>query len=618
MRKMLILILAGVMAGALIGCTKAKSPENNNPITRIEDNRGLDEFKFSLMNLCGTDDVGRRLETADNYKSGNKTVGLFYSLWLGQHRESQTDIYDISALLATSEGVAALNDSQPNALSRPEEFHFASQPLYGYYNMADPWVVNRHVELLTMAGIDYLCFDATNSVLYQKPTFLVLDTLLKYQKEGWDVPKAMFYTNSFSGKTVKRIYNEFYQTEKYNSIWWAPEDKPMIMGITENNKNASDQTKYQNPDAPYTDFVSGEMQEFFDVWESQWPNGDLNDEKGIPWMSWQYPQKIHKGSKSMSVSVAQHSPSRINMSYMDPQSSRGYDYVTESVESKFWEGKNFANEWDAVFANEDKVENVMVTSFNEWMAIKGLDDNGYTFCDVYNTQYSRDIEMSNDVNKDNFTMQMIDNVKKYKYTEGDKNYKWKQLSIDINDDSLVMWEHANAYYKDFDGDAIARNFDNAVGTFKYTDNSNRNDITDIKVTHDKSKMYFYVKTKAPITKYNGTDKNWMNILISTTFDNNGFAGYNYIINRAPSAGGKTSVEKSKGGYNWESAGNANYKIYDNVMLLAIDLADLGLTPESARIEFKVADHVTKYDDIMDYYVSGDSAPIGRLSYSYGK
>ena len=36
------------------------------------------------------------------------------------------------------------------------------------------------------------------------------------------------------------------------------------------------------------------------------------------------------------------------------------------------------------------------------------------------------------------------------------------------------------------------------------------------------------------------------------------------------------------------------------------------------IEFKVSDNVTNYDDIMDYYVTGDSAPIGRLSFSYGK
>ena len=37
---------------------------------------------------------------------------------------------------------------------------------------------------------------------------------------------------------------------------------------------------------------------------------------------------------------------------------------------------------------------------------------------------------------------------------------------------------------------------------------------------------------------------------------------------------------------------------------------------SELVYFKVADHVTHPDDIMDYYVSGDVAPLGRLGYGY--
>ena len=58
-------------------------------------------------------------------------------------------------------------------------------------------------------------------------------------------------------------------------------------------------------------------------------------------------------------------------------------------------------------------------------------------------------------------------------------------------------------------------------------------------------------------------------------------------------------------------------IEGNRMMIAIPLSMLGLTAEDVSIEFKVADNVTEYQDIMDYYVSGDSAPIGRLNYAYG-
>ena len=53
------------------------------------------------------------------------------------------------------------------------------------------------------------------------------------------------------------------------------------------------------------------------------------------------------------------------------------------------------------------------------------------------------------------------------------------------------------------------------------------------------------------------------------------------------------------------------------MQIAVPMTALGITDGEPTFSFKVSDNVTKYDDIMDYYVSGDSAPIGRLSYRYG-
>jgi hypothetical protein len=77
------------------------------------------------------------------------------------------------------------------------------------------------------------------------------------------------------------------------------------------------------------------------------------------------------------------------------------------------------------------------------------------------------------------------------------------------------------------------------------------------------------------------------------------------------------VEKSTGGYAWQTAGEASYTVSGNVMQISIPLSALGLTKDNCYVQFKVTDNVTKYDDIMDYYVTGDSAPIGRLSYTYG-
>jgi hypothetical protein len=126
-----------------------------------------------------------------------------------------------------------------------------------------------------------------------------------------------------------------------------------------------------------------------------------------------------------------------------------------------------------------------------------------------------------------------------------------------------------------------------------------------------------IKTLGDITVHSDTDVNWMNILISDGVNGDSFAGYRYVINRKPGRKLTTSVELSAGGYHWKEVAQAKYSVKGNLMQVAIPLSALGMTSENCSFEFKVADNVTHYDDIMDYYVTGDSAPIGRLNYSYG-
>ena len=627
MKRLLSILLSGCLllaTAAAAGCGRGTGnegevtpPPDPPPVEKKEDARNLSAQEYALYNLAGTDALGRRVSIADGTKADKtRYVGLFYSVWLGQHQYMQKGIYDITKLESTPEGLEELYDVD-SKVSPVDEFHFWGEPLYGYYSMSDPWVVTRHVELLTMAGIDYLCLDATNSVLYPSSTDLLFSTLKNFQDQGFAVPHVVFYTNSYSGSTTKKIYDRYYRNERYlgQSLWFMPRgEKPLLIGITENNDKASDQTKY---DPSFNDFISSEMQEFFDVKESEWPNGNYN-ENSIPWMSWEYPQNVHNGS--VAVPVAQHSHSVIYASSKHPECHRGYDNGTQEVDSDWTAGRSFQTMWDGVFRMEKNVniDNVLVTSFNEWMAIKN-NANGLgqvTFVDVFDQEYSRDIEMMKGGYNDNYYLQLVQNVRRFKMTEG-QSYKRKNLAIDIQDDaSLALWDIAPAKYRDFMGDALPRDFENAAGTARYTDTSHRNDIVEIRVANDASNLYFYIETAEEITAYNGTDRNWMNLLIRTGKQEASFAGYDFIVNRAPKDG-TTSIERSRGGYDWVDAGVARYTYRGNLMQIAVPLSALGLIAEDCAIEFKVADHVTHDDDIMDYYVSGDSAPLGRLSYSYG-
>ena len=53
------------------------------------------------------------------------------------------------------------------------------------------------------------------------------------------------------------------------------------------------------------------------------------------------------------------------------------------------------------------------------------------------------------------------------------------------------------------------------------------------------------------------------------------------------------------------------------MQVRVRLSDLGMSAEDYYMEFKVTDNIQKESDFLSLYSTGDAAPIGRLSYTYG-
>lgn len=164
-------------------------------------------------------------------------------------------------------------------------------------------------------------------------------------------------------------------------------------------------------------------EDFFDFRESQWPDGKTtaeNLETGFPWMSWQYPQKNFNGM--MSVSLAQHPDAKMSNGPLT-NNGRGFDYKKmRNYTSNSDKGTNYQGQWETVFENnadssKKYVDQVLVTGFNEWMAIKLNDGNDSYFVDTFSEEYSRDIEMMKGGYGDNFVVQTLINTRKYKYSE---------------------------------------------------------------------------------------------------------------------------------------------------------------------------------------------------------
>lgn len=641
-----------VTAAILGGCTGAGGAQGTF-------RRGLSDVAFTLASLSAVDREGREIAPMYAKKTDRiRYVGVFYWIWMGNN-DHQYGVYDVTKLMQTEAGRTALwqtvnppGDGMANA-SPVDYMHWVNEPMFGYYNSSDPWVIARHIEMLTLADVDFIFLDATNYYDYsvnvsQWPEaynlkgagIALLDTMLEYAEAGWDIPKVAFYTNSCSGDRVQEIFDHYYKSGKYESLWFKPEGKPLIIGTTENNNGGSDMDV--NDPGKYSNISVG-LREYFDVKESQWPTKPATP-NGFPWMSWDYPQVFHEESRAINVSVAQHSKTHILFSLQHKWSSKGYDYHTDTVEENWAAGRNFENEWETVFTYESagkEIEFVTVTGWNEWVGQKtktdepfyqdgGRNPTGMMMVDNFCAEYSRDIEPDKEYYKDNVYLQLVRNVRKLKYDglESGAAIEWGGKTVrDLSD-----FEEGVAVYRDLEGDCRARDFygydirsssraAGLVGSW-YTDDSNRNDITEVRVTADDRNVYFLVTTKDPITAYDGGE-NWMNILIKTT-GAGGFEGYDYLINRAPGET-ETSVERSLGGWNWASAGKAELIVDGNRMAVTVPLAALGLT-DGVCFEFKVADNVGKPSwyaesdpehDVMYYYITGDSAPLGRLNYRYG-
>ena len=568
-------------------------------------------------------------------------VGLFYWMWISNTNYYYHNIFDCTKLMSTEEGAAAFWNIDPSnaayqQLSQIGAFHFTNEPLYGYYNSSDPWVITRHMELFILAGIDFIFLDTSNSLIYDEdirgsqfegvvkaPSYTLLDTMLELYEKGWDVPKVVFLTNTRSGERVEEIRRAFYDSGKYEALWFKPDGvRPMIIATTEQNDGASDTWGDVNKFVP----VSAADQLYFDVKETQWPNKGSKP-NGFPWISNRAPQTYHEESKAISVSVAQHG--NLGFTDMIDRNSRGYNYKEQKVEENWQLGQNFENQWDTVFSLEEKGKDVTfvnVTGWNEWVGMKfGNLDSKAVMVDNFYGQYTRDIEPDKTLYQDTTLLQLTRNLRKFKYEPAAETYLWKTKTVRAFED----FEDVPAVYVDFEGDALARDywsFDVKPTGPYYTDATDRNDILETRVVHDGTNLYFLVTTKEDVTAYESGD-NWMNILIKTeaSTEDNSFAGYNFAVNRAPD-GNTTSVEKSTGGWNWESAGAAELLVEGNRMMITVPLSTLGLSADNVKFSFKVSDNVQKPSwfaaedaehDILHYYATGDSAPLGRYSYSYG-
>ncbi len=592
---------------------------------------------------AGVDDLDRALADSDTVGAvkteQERYVGLFYFLWHGAH--------DATGTIGVARNMQAILDGTSKVgYGIKNEVHWFAEPLYGYYFANDAWVLRKHAELLTNAGVDFFYFDTTNNFAYTGTALQLMAILHELGEQGYDAPKVVFYTNYEAVDRIGQIYTDIYDKQMYPDTWFCIDGKPVIVG-----PNIKDQTL---PDGQ-------KITDFFTVKSGNWPNaaGGAQIENNFEpnnncwtWMDWHWPQMVYTDADgnegAINVSVAQHSGNgdfsastlegyQFNRGRSFTSNGKTSDDITyvssnnvfnrelqrsyhaaKSDPTLSYRGLNFQEQFDYAIASGAKY--ILVTGWNEWIASNQGSASDPQFIDAASVEYSRDTEMMRGGYFDNYYMQLAQNIRRVKGT-APAILQDQRKPINVTGD-FDQWADVLVTYTDPMGDTAdrkARGY-GEDGYTTYTNKSGRNDIVAAKVVSDTKNLYFYVETADAITKYDA-ESSWMQIYLNTDADaSTGWYGYDHIVNYKATGDFETTVAKytgTDGAYGFTEAGTVAYRVKGNQMMLAVPQELLGIeNAQAIDLEFKVADSRTVYDEMEDFYCDGDIAPLGRLNYIY--
>ncbi len=623
--------------------------------------------KIGSSNWTCVDGLGRVLSTSGEVRSKQKDRFAVIFYWTQHGYWSQIRYArNVSNLLNSVDAQtreAARNDYNHPLWSTPnpaEDAWYWDEPLVGYYNTYDPYVIRKHAELLADAGVDMIAFDFCIGINTVASYQAVFQGFSEARKDGVNAPKIGFVLPMGNAPQCRdllmRLYDEFYKKGLYQDSWFYLEDehgirKPLIFAWPDNLDVADPYEAevrnfftYRKCDA-YT-WRSGDAWDIIaskNVSPTQFENGtpDVVTDKGGILSGWlnNYPQTKYyytDGTNvildSITVGVAQnvdvkkHASTAMNgfnpagRSYVEGDYSYSYMHqgkevkVSPEIPNAVYYGLNFQQQWD--YAIEADPRFVFITGWNEWTMGRyptfNFTGNGgdvvyNAFVDQFNEEYSRDCEPSKGILKDYYYCQLVENIRRFKGLDA-QPLMYVHKSIDINGD-VDQWNDVDSF-EHYTGSTKYRAFNGCIGHF-YQNNTMRNDIVRAKATYDQENIYFYVETSRNLTPE--TDPAWMRLLICTdlTESRPNWEGFNYIVNRKLGV-----LERSQGDWIWEEVAPITYKVLGKILQMVIPRKLLGFADTIPDFHFKWSDNMQKDGDIMDFYVNGDVAPGGRFMFHF--
>lgn len=546
-----------------------------------------------------TDALGRRLPgyAEAGPPRADRFVGVFYFLWLGPH--AQGGPYDVTRLKAE-------NPSAPRWGPFYAPHHWG-ESVFGYYLSEDPFVLARHAQMLADAGVDTLIFDVTNQLTYQDNYRALLRVFSEIRARGGRTPQVMFLCPFWQpAKVVAELWRDLYQPGLYPDLWFRWEGKPLILAdvnqVLDTNHLVREFFTFRRPQP---DYFQGPTRPGMWSWLEVSPQHAFTNSQGQ--------------AEQMSVGVAQNAV-RGRLGSMSEPGVCGRSFHAGKPAQKpedVLQGYNFAEQFENALKRDPRF--IFVTGWNEWIAGRFPEFNGVhgdaLFPDEYDQENSRDIEPMKGGHGDNYYYQLAGYVRRF------KGVRPPPLASPARAIRLAggfeQWAEVTPEFRDDAGDTSPRDFSGYNHCAHYTNNSGRNDFVALKAACDKDNVYFYARTREPITP--SSDPRWMMLLIDADQDHRtGWEGYDFIVNRTRRDATTGVLERNTGGWHWAAVCDVKFVVKGDQMHLAVPRAALGLGRDRGpvKIDFKWADNVPESGNILDFIDNGDVAPNGRFNYRY--
>jgi len=569
-----------------------------------------------------TDALGRNLPTYAEVggPKPNRYVGMFYWQWHGPDRWGPQ--YNVTEFLKTHPG---FKDFEAHPKGGPDyPTWYWAEPLFGYYLSTDPWVIRKHLIMLSDAGVDFLFLDYTNGSIYDAELTRFMAVAEDLKAKGVHVPRLAFFLNSEPEWKIEALYTTWYKPGKYDDMWFQWQGKPLLMV-----DRPTQTVKMKDPT------LLPAIQDYF-TWRPTWAFHDAAKEPA----KWRFMDDLNEGGRQRPALGPDGKPEQIvvnkstggplwnNMQSGGVSTYPGHvpTYNSEWLSADNAKGLFFQYMWTNALKSPAPI--LLVTGWNEWTAsvweTPGVVFLGRTtkagqghIVDEFNQDFNRDLEPMKGGYGDDYYWQLVANMRRYKGMRAPEPPSAPR-TIQIQK-SYHQWDGVRPVYRDARGDAANRDWNGATPHSHYTDNSARNDLAVAQVARDSANVYFHVRTSAPLTPATGT--NWMLLFLDTDGrSGTGWHGYDFLINRSRT-GDRCTIEHNVGGeWNWKPVGEAVMSWQGSDLMLAVPRGTLGLLPTHGplTLDFKWADNLPDQPDIMDFYSKGDVAPDARFNYHFAE